>query len=230
MYRAPTEPSIYWVNSIIAPRREGAGNKMGEESRSYGGAEALATLLAGNARYAEGRQRHTRVTEAARLAAVAGQRPYALVFGCVDSRVPAELIFDCGLGALLVVRTAGHVLDRAALGSIEFGVGVLGVPLALVLGHTRCGAVQAALDAAATGEMPPDAIAALVEGIRPAVERTAAEDGDRVTATVEANTLETVARLRATPLLAEAERSGRLTIAGAIYDLASGRVRLVEQK
>lgn len=106
---------------------------------------ALRDLLAGNRRFVDGRERSHRLTEDDRQRLLLGQEPIAVVLGCVDSRVPPELIFDQGPGDLLTVRTAGQSLAGVAMGSIEFGVRVLGIPLVVVLGHTGCGAVLAAL-------------------------------------------------------------------------------------
>ena len=133
------------------------------------GDEALKRLLEGNDRYIadkskpinEGKDRREKLTKR--------QRPFALVFSCVDSRVPPELVFDRGLGDLFVIRTAGEVLDSAVLGSIEYGVAELEIPLVVVLGHTACGAVKATVGSLASGERPPDEIAYLVDAIAPAV-------------------------------------------------------------
>ena len=109
-------------------------------------AEALERLRAGNARYVAGQPQRFRLDEARRMEMTQGQAPIATVFACVDSRVPVERVFDQGHGELLVIRTAAHVLDDAAMGSIEFGVEVLRTPLVLVLGHERCGAVRTAIE------------------------------------------------------------------------------------
>lgn len=131
--------------------------------------EALERLLEGNARYVadknqpinEGKDRREKLTKR--------QRPFATVFSCVDSRVPPELVFDRGLGDLFVIRTAGEVVDTAVLGSIEYGVAELEIPLVLVLGHSACGAVKATVAAISTGEKPEAEIGYLVDGIAPAV-------------------------------------------------------------
>ena len=117
--------------------------------------EAWSVLAAGNARFMAGSREHPNQDIGLRTKLAAKQRPFAVFFGCADSRVAAEIIFDQGLGDLFVVRTAGHVVDASVLGSMEFGVGVLGIPLIVILGHDSCGAVSAAIDAVHTGAMPP---------------------------------------------------------------------------
>src|SRR5262245_33955643 len=107
---------------------------------------ALDELLAGNRRYAAGHPRHPPDSAGRRRLRAAAQHPFAVIVGCIDSRVPPELVFDQGIGDLLCIRTAGQVLDEAVLGSIQYGVEELGVPLVLVLGHERCGAVAATLE------------------------------------------------------------------------------------
>jgi carbonic anhydrase len=131
--------------------------------------EALLRLIEGNIRYHtdksttvnEGVERREKLTKR--------QRPFATVFSCVDSRVPPELVFDRGLGDLFVVRTAGQVLDQAVLGSIEYGVAELEIPLLVVMGHSACGAVKATVGSIASGEVPEAEIAYLVDSIAPAV-------------------------------------------------------------
>ena len=111
-------------------------------------------LTAGNARFMAGEREHPNQDVGIRHRIANKQQPFAIFFGCADSRVAAEIIFDQGLGDLFVVRTAGHVVDSSVLGSMEFGVGVLGIPLIVVLGHDSCGAVNAAVDAVTSGDMP----------------------------------------------------------------------------
>lgn len=189
--------------------------------------DALRRLLAGNRRYVDGRA-GGRIL-AVRPAEVAGaQHPYAMVLGCVDSRVPPELVFDCGVGELLVVRTAGHVLDRAVLGSLELGVAELDVPLIVVLGHQRCGAVTAAVAAAETGSEGPDGeLSYLLRCIRPAVRAGRAQPGDPVDNTVRAHAGQVAERLGSNAVIGERLRRGSLTVVAARYDLDSGRVDLL---
>ena len=130
--------------------------------------DALAELVAGNKRFVSGRPEHGHRVSAA-AAASGGQQPHAVVLGCIDSRVPLEAIFDQTFGSICVVRSGAHVLDRAVLGSVDFAVDKLGVPLIMVLGHKRCGAVQASVDAVRAGERPGGDIGYLVGEIAPAV-------------------------------------------------------------
>ena len=130
---------------------------------------AWKALKEGNERFVAGKPEHPSqsIEDRARLAA--GQQPTAVVFGCADSRVAAEIIFDQGLGDMFVVRTAGHVIDSAVLGSIEYAVAVLNVPLIVVLGHDSCGAVKATLAALDDGEMPTGYVRDIVERVTPSV-------------------------------------------------------------
>ncbi|NTW39788.1 MAG: carbonic anhydrase [Cellulomonadaceae bacterium] len=170
----------------------------------------------------------------------AAQKPFAVVFGCSDSRVAAEIIFDQGLGDLFVVRTAGHVVDTTVLGSIEYGVEVLGASLVLVLGHDSCGAVAAAADALATGRMPSGFVRAIVDRVIPSIVNLPAAgevlDGSSrplVVPTPEAlgreHVRHTVDMLQGYSVsLATAIAEGRCAILGVEYDLADGRVSMVE--
>jgi carbonic anhydrase len=188
---------------------------------------ALAELLEGNRRFVTGEVEH-RNQDAARRSAVAGsQAPFAVVFGCSDSRLAAEIIFDRGLGDLFVVRTAGHAIGRQVLGSIEYAVTVLATPLVVVLGHNSCGAVTAARDAA-EGAAPAGNVAAIVEALAPSV-RLAAERGrHEVDEIVDVHIAETVARLQTdSEAIAGAVAEGRCTVVGMSYDLADGTTRTV---
>jgi carbonic anhydrase len=153
----------------------------------------------------------------------AGQHPWAVVWGCIDSRVPPELIFDQGLGDLFVVRTAGHAADSVSLASVEFGVEEFHVPLVVVLGHSRCGAVQATIDAlkggAASGQANP-----IVEAIRPAYEAARLQPGDLIDHVVQANVRLTVEQIERSPEISHAIAAGAVRIIGARYDLDSGAV------
>lgn len=187
-------------------------------------AQALRALAAGNLRWRTYRERHPDETPAVRQALTSGQHPFAVVLGCVDSRVPPELVFDQGLGDLLTVRSAGEVLDEAVLGSIAYGVLELGIPLVMVLGHQSCGAVRAAVEADASGGRLPAHIQYLADRIAPAIDRTTEGDA-RVDATTDANVRLVRSRLAAEPDLAERVADGRLAIVGARYELTSQAVR-----
>ncbi|HEX6373070.1 MAG TPA: carbonic anhydrase [Longimicrobium sp.] len=186
--------------------------------------DALERLLAGNARYVAGRPLRFRLDEARRMEMALSQTPIATIFACVDSRVPVERVFDHGHGELLVVRTAAHVLDAAAMGSIEFGVEVLRTPLVVVLGHEVCGAVRAAIGATDDGTTAPGSMQALVEGIRPAVGAARGEPGDRLENTTRRHSRMIAERLAASPLIGAALAQRRVRIVSAYYPIQTGRV------
>ena len=132
-------------------------------------AEAWEVLAEGNRRFVAGEPSHPNQNAERRSDLTAGQAPVAVIFGCADSRLAAEIIFDLGLGDVFVVRTAGHVIDDAVLGSIEYGVDVLEIPLVIVLGHNSCGAVTATVESYISGTMPRGFVRPLVERIIPSV-------------------------------------------------------------
>jgi carbonic anhydrase len=190
-------------------------------------AAAWAELERGNGRFVAGESTAT-VDAARRRALAAAQSPFALVFGCSDSRVAAELVFDRGLGELFVIRTAGHVVDAGVLASVEYGVGVLKVPLVVVIGHDSCGAVSATIEALDSGLVPTGFLRDLVERITPSVlyaRRLGSADVDGV----EAEHVRQTARLlvERCSSLADAVATGSCTVVGCTYALAEGRVRRV---
>ncbi|MFG3658774.1 carbonic anhydrase [Streptomyces sp. NPDC047706] len=188
--------------------------------------QALRALDAGNHRWRTNSERHPHESPAVRQALTSGQHPFAVVLGCVDSRVPPELVFDQGLGDLLTVRSAGEVLDEAVLGSVAYGVLELAVPLVVVLGHQSCGAVRAAVEAEESGERLPERIQYLADRISPAIDHT--KDGDaRVDATIDAQIRLVRSRLAAEPDLAARVTSGQLAVVGARYELTTQRVHPV---
>jgi carbonic anhydrase len=187
--------------------------------------EALARLKAGNERFVTGQVTHPNAGADRRAEVAKGQKPYAIVVGCSDSRVGPEVVLDQGLGDLFVVRTAGNVVDDVALGSIEYAAEHFGVPVILVLGHTRCGAVSAAV---AGGEVPGH-VGSIVEKIKPAVEETKGKEGDAVDNAVRANVRNVVNQLRgAGPILSGLVKAGKLRVVGGCYDLDTGKVGMVE--
>ncbi|MGI8785496.1 MAG: carbonic anhydrase [Acidobacteriota bacterium] len=188
--------------------------------------DSLQRLMEGNRRYAAGRASHPNGTIGRRAELANMQQPFAVVFGCVDSRVPPELILDQGLGDLLVIRSAGEVLDGAVLASLEFGVELLKSPLLVVMGHERCGAVGGTIDVLNRNATLPGQLKLLVEGIRPAVEKARGSAGDLVDQTVRAQVELTVQRLRKSPLLAEHISRGALRIVGIRYDLDTGLIEV----
>jgi len=190
--------------------------------------EALARLLAGNLRYAEDHTLSINESSQRRVEVAQGQHPFATIFSCVDSRVPPELVFDRGLGDLFVIRTAGHVIDHAVLGSLEFGAAELKIPLIMVLGHAKCGAVNATLEAVENHTEAPNDIAYLVDHIAPAIELAAEREGDPLSNCIKANVELTVKELQQSSILADAIAQGQLMIVGAQYNLETGMVELIE--
>jgi carbonic anhydrase len=194
--------------------------------------QALDLLKKGNAdfktdtpsRAATGRERRETVAR--------GQTPFAVVVACADSRVAPELLFGRGLGELFIVRNAGNMIDTAAMGSIEYAVGVLGTPLVVVLGHERCGAVAAALDVVTKNATFPGSIGRMIEPIVPAVlVAQAKKPEDLLDASIRANVARTVARLRTTtePTLRDPLAARSLRIVGATYDLDDGSVDFFDE-
>jgi carbonic anhydrase len=188
-------------------------------------AEALAELVAGNRRFVSGRPEHGHKVSSA-AAASGGQQPHAVVLGCIDSRVPLEAIFDQTFGSICVVRSGGHVVDRAVLGSVGFAVAKLNVPLIMVLGHVRCGAVEATVDALRNDERPVGDVAYLVDEIAPAVLAVGLDDPDVAAKAMRVHVGRTVRRLRDVAGVAESIAAGRVTLVGAVYDLDTGWVDL----
>ncbi|MFJ6196142.1 carbonic anhydrase [Micromonospora sp. NPDC092111] len=188
---------------------------------------ALAELLAGNRRFVSGRPIHGHDVTAAAAVASGDQQPYAVLLGCIDSRVPLEAIFDQTFGSICVIRTGAHVLDRAVCGSIEYVVGQLGVPLVMVLGHERCGAVASAVQALRTGDRPGGSLAYVLDQIAPAVAEVGPDDPAAHPMAVRRHVLRTVATLRVDDLLAGPVAAGRVQVVGALYDLATGAVALL---
>lgn len=154
-----------------------------------------------------------------------------VLVSCSDSRVPPELLFGRGLGELFIVRNAGNTVDTTALGSIQYGVGPLGVPLVVVLGHERCGVVEAAVSVVKENTVFPGSIGAMIEPIVPAVLSVQSKGGDLVHNSVRANVSRTANRLRTTsePILLNPLREGRLRIVGAVYDIDDGSVNFFDE-
>ncbi|MDV7356520.1 carbonic anhydrase [Rhodococcus sp. NPDC019627] len=188
---------------------------------------AWKSLRQGNERFVNGTSLHPSQGVADRAKLVDGQHPTAVLFGCGDSRVAAEIIFDQGLGDMFVVRTAGHVLDDAVLGSIEYAVGVLNVPLIVVLGHDSCGAVKATLDALDDGNIPPGFIRSIVERVAPSILKGRREGLSTVDELEGRHVVETGALLmQRSRIIAEKVESGACAIAGVTYKLSDGRTHL----
>ena len=190
--------------------------------------EAFEVLLAGNRRFVAGTPEHPNQDAARRRNVAPAQAPFAVLFGCSDSRLAAEIIFDRGLGDLFVVRTAGHVMGPEVLGSIEYGVGVLGCPLVVVLGHDACGAVAAARAAVRDGTAAEGYVQDVIERVTPSVLAVLAaghhEDSDFIAGHIR----HTVALLLdRSSVLADAVGAGRAAVAGMSYRLADGSAHLI---
>ena len=192
-------------------------------------AQAWAKLARGNERFVAGEYSHPHQDAARRDSLTGGQTPFAVFFGCADSRVAAEIIFDRGLGDLFVVRTAGHVIDPGVLGSIEFGVAVLDIPLVVILGHDSCGAVAATVNAVRDGVLPGGYIRDIVERVTPSV-LAARQAGMSTPDEIEAEHVRHTLRLltERSRLIGDRVDSGRLAVVGATYNLGDGRARIVD--
>lgn len=186
---------------------------------------ALSSLKQGNKHFMEGKSMRPH-QDLQRIKEVSlGQKPFAIIVGCSDSRVPSEIIFDQGLGDLFIVRTAGQVSSFASWGSIEFGNAVLGANLIVVMGHTKCGAVAAAC------KIPdvPGHIVTLINAIKPAAQLAKTQTGDEVENAVKINVAMQVQQLQnLEPVLTKGVQNGELKIVGAVYDLETGKVEFLD--
>lgn len=185
--------------------------------------DALQKLIEGNQRFTQHHpvypdQSETRLHEVAQA-----QHPFATILSCADSRVPAEIVFDQGIGDIFDVRIAGNIATPEALGSIEYAVALLGTPLLMVLGHERCGAVTAAVQ----NEALPGEIGTFVQAILPAVKRVKDKSGDAVDNAVTENVKYQIEQLQRSSLLTERLESGTLKIVGGRYDLDTGTVTII---
>lgn len=184
---------------------------------------ALQELIEGNQRFVTNKRKSphqdmSRLTEVAK-----GQKPFASILGCADSRVPSEIVFDQGLGDLFVCRVAGNIATPEEIGSLEFGSLVLGTKVIMVLAHERCGAV----DATIKGAQVPGRIATLLEAIKPAVKNSEGKAGDPLENAAKANVLLQIEQLKTSPVLTQLIQEGKLKIVGGYYDLDTGTVSLV---
>ena len=190
---------------------------------------ALKLLLEGNQRWVEGRSAHPNADAARRSELTAGQWPFATVFSCVDSRVPPELVFDRGLGDLVVVRSAGHVLDPNVLAaSLQFGVDSLQTPLLLVLGHQACGAVTCAVEALEGDGVGPSGLEPIVDALLPAYEEAKTHAGDLIQNTIQIHTRLTAQRIAQIPQIASLTQSGDLRISAGYYPIDTGAVAILD--
>ncbi len=196
--------------------------------------QALVELHAGNHRFVTDTALHPNQDSVRREAVATGQRPFAVIFGCSDSRLGAEIIFDQGLGDLFVIRTAGHTVGPEVLGSIDYAVTVLHTPLVVVLGHSSCGAVHAAHEAVVNGQSPLGHLSAVVSPIIPSAamvmsqKPTAAIQVPIVDRIVDVHVRRTVRLLqRRSTALTDAVRARRCSVVGMSYQLDLGRIRVI---
>jgi carbonic anhydrase len=179
---------------------------------------ALAKLKEGNLRFATSEVSQSKPTAARRKETAEGQHPFAVIIGCGDSRIPPELVFDQNLGDLFVIRTAGNLVDDHALGSIEYAVEHLGARLIVVLGHTRCGAVTAALES----DHAPGHIQSLVRDIQSAVKAAKGKPGDALAVAITENARQVAAQIKTKAVLGDLAKEVRIVF--AIYDLDTGKI------
>ena len=191
--------------------------------------DVLARLRAGNERFVNGRARFPTVQKEILAQLAKGQRPYATILGCSDSRVPPELVFDAGFGELFIIRVAGNVVSPEVMGTLQYAAVHLGTPLFVVLGHEGCGAVQAALAAKFQGARDRSRIERLLENITPGLDtiRADATVEEQMHAAVEANVRWSMHQLLATPEAQARAAEGVIKLVGAVYELTTGRVRFL---
>jgi carbonic anhydrase len=238
------------VDRFVADRRQalrllvGAGIVLTNSSRAFGSQpdhsggvaapqtpdEVLRLLMAGNERFVEKKLSHPHESKAWQNTLTKEQHPAATILGCSDSRVATEIVFDQGLGDLFVIRVAGNVVGNDVAGSVEYSVLHLHTPLVMVLGHEGCGAVTAAVQERLDGRKDVKEIQSLIDQIEPSlasVDRKLSVE-DQVRAGVEANVLQSTTILSALPELAKSIQAKTLKIIPAVYDLQTGRVRLLK--
>jgi len=191
----------------------------------------LRDLLEGNRRFAGGQAAGPRRKPEDFATLAEGQTPEAIIVSCADSRVSPEILFDQGVGDLFVIRVAGNVVSNAGAivkGSIEYGVAELNAPLVMVLGHSNCGAVKAAIKHIDANDSLPGAIEGLVALVKPAVQATRTEPGDKLENAIRANVVTGVTKLRGLPpIIAKGVAAGTVKVVGATYELRTGKVTLL---
>lgn len=195
--------------------------------------QALARLKEGNLRFVTDQAQAPDISTKRRLALAQGQKPFAALVGCADSRVGPEYLFGTGLGDLFIVRTAGNYVDDAGFGSLAYAVAALNVPLIVVLGHEKCGAVAAANDVVSSNSQLPPSLLRMVQPILPAsidAKAQLAAGEDLLDKAIHLNARRVAENLRSTsdPILAAPQASGKLKIVSAYYDLKTGKVDFLD--
>ncbi len=209
--------SSAFPSALRADNSRALSHTFGDEPARTTPAEALEALYRGNARFVKGEITAPHRNMARLKEVAAGQQPFAAFLGCADSRVPVEIVFDQGFGDVFVTRIAGNVADPAIIGSLEFGVEVLGAQVLFVLGHSKCGAVSATL----TGDAVPGQISTLYQHIR----RAAKESKGDLDLAIRRNVqIQAEILSEASPVISKRIADGRLIIAGGTYDLNTGLV------
>jgi carbonic anhydrase len=201
-----------------------------DASPRFTSTEALERLRAGNARFVGGQARFPTVQKEVLAALAKGQRPYATILGCSDSRVPPELLFDAGFGELFIVRLAGNVLSPEVTGTLQYAGTHLKTPLFMVLGHEGCGAVHAALEVKFRGARERSRIEALLQNILPGLDGIdpGLPPEEQLRVGVEANVRWTIHQILDTPEAKAREDEGVMKLVGAVADISTGRVRFLD--
>lgn len=218
-----TGSSLLW-DTEEAVAQQPAANLIAKNPEPVGPDVALKRLLEGNQRFIDEKRQSPNQSRLRLQETSVAQYPFASILGCADSRVPAEIVFDQGLGDLFVVRVAGNVASQTAIGSLEFSTAVLGTQLIIVMGHSRCGAVAAAIK----GDPLPGRIGVFVEEIKPAVARVRQKPGELEQNSMISNVQYQVERLQeSSSILGGLIQQGKLKIVGGRYDLVTGKVTIL---
>jgi carbonic anhydrase len=223
--------AILCACALLSPLTAGAATQASHAApAALTAPAALEQLIDGNRRFVAGTSKRGHQSTAYRHELTATQHPFATILGCSDSRVPVELLFDQGFGDLFIVRVAGNVVGTDDLGSIEYAVHHLHTPLVLVMGHEGCGAVTSALLSAEDRSHEASAIQELLNQIQPALKDLdpALSQAERVHRGVEANVRQSVRQLQATADLMQQHEGAPPMIVGAVYELETGKVRLLK--
>jgi len=224
-----SDPDGYVVEVAYEARTNSAFAAAPNVPSPENGDEALARLLAGNKRFVQGKTQSPRRDSVRRTEVAQGQKPFAIILTCSDSRLAPEVVFDEGLGDLFVVRVAGNTApDPMLIGSMEYSALTFGSILLMVLGHDRCGAVEAALDVVTKGSVPPGEIGAATAPIVPAIQAVQGRPADQLLdAAIQENVRQTVQSLGQVPTLGELVQAGKLKIVGYEYNLHTGKVTAI---
>jgi carbonic anhydrase len=186
--------------------------------------QILQRLIEGNKRFSSSKQSHPNQDKERRQELAKGQKPFAVIVGCSDSRIPPEIIFDQGLGDLFVIRVAGNIVDDVALGSIEYAVDHLGAQLIVVLGHSKCGAVTATVQGGAVHGH----VESIVQAIKPAIDAAKELPGDLTDNTIKANARLVASQIQSSqPILVEMARLEKIAVVSAYYDIESGEINIL---